>query len=583
MPLTRRTFVSLGALAAVPLRATATSVAEVDPGPFAPAIEPVHAFIQQYLHEIGAPGLTLALADHSGVRHVASFGVADLVTHEPIRVDHQFHIGSISKSMVGLMLMQLVDEGRISVQDPIERHLPGLRFESPGAPITIHHLLTHTAALPDGPLFPPDPGFRHRPAGPLGRDFHYCNQGWRALGHLVEHLDRRSLGESLHARVFAPLGMGHSGVITFDDAPHVVRSYWPARTDRPYAVHDPLDVAPRILETDGAGCVASTPADMGRYLQCLINGGVLPDGRRLVSEKSFAAFTTPHIAADEFGNSAHYGYGLAVDQFDGHRRLRHTGGMTSFASALEVDTPSGIGVFASVNAMQGIRPRPVAEAALRAVRAALEGRPQATLAPRRAPRHVDAPARFIGRYLTAGGPAVQIVADGVGIALEQPALHGAGVMRRPLHPVCGADGLFVTRSGGRDDLDALVFEPAEVAGHPSASFGWGSATFVREGVKRPAKPAAPAAWSAYTGHYRSEDPWAGSHRITLRDGALWMDGAIPLEPTGDGRFWWRNEPTSPEWVAFADVLGGRAMRLVVSGDHLVRISEATDPGFGDSA
>jgi CubicO group peptidase (beta-lactamase class C family) len=582
MPLTRRSFVSLGALAAMPLRTTVATAAEMDPGPFAPAIEPIHAFVKQYLQEIGAPGLTLALADRDGVRHVASFGVADLVTREPVRVDHQFQIGSISKSMVGLMLMQLFDEGRISVQDPIERHLPGLRFESPGAPITILHLLTHTAALPDGPLFPPDPTFRHRPAGPLGRDFHYCNQGWRALGHLVEHLDRRSLGESLDERLFGPLQMTHSGVITFDTAAHLVRSYWPARTDRPYAVHDPLDVAPRIMETDGAGCVASTPADMGRYLQCLINGGALPNGRRLVSEKAFAAFTAPHIEADEFGNSAHYGYGIAVDLFDGHRRLRHTGGMTSFASALEVDTQSGIGVFASVNAMQGIRPRPVAEAALRAMRAALEHRPQAKLPPRRTPRQVDVPARFIGRYLTAEGPAVHIVADGPGIALEQTGLHGVGVFRRPLHPVCGADGLFVTRSGGRDDLDALVFEPAEMAGQPSVAFGWGSATFVREGVRRAAKPEAPAAWLAYTGHYRSEDPWVGSHRITLRNGSLWLDGVIPLEPTGDGRFWWRNEPTSPEWVAFADVIGGRAMRLVLSGDHLVRISEATDPGFGES-
>jgi hypothetical protein len=75
----------------------------------------------------------------------------------------------------------------------------------------------------------------------------------------------------------------------------------------------------------------------------------------------------------------------------------------------------------------------------------------------------------------------------------------------------------------------------------------------------------------------------GSHRIVLREGTLWLDGAIPLEPTGDGRFWWRNEPTSPEWVGFADVIGGRAMRLVVSGDHLVRVSEAKDPSFGPSA
>ena len=221
-------------LAAAPVRAAVRSAtaAGVDAGPFAPAIEAVHAFVKQYLAEIGAPGLTLALADRTGIRHVASFGVADLVTREPVRIDHQFQIGSISKSMVGLMVMQLVDEGRISAQDPMEKHLPGLRFESPEAPITIHHLLTHTAALPDGPLFPPDPTFRHRPAGPLGRNFHYCNQGWRALGHLVEHLDQRPLGDSLKARLFNPLKMTSSGVIKFPDAPNLVRSYWPAKIGR---------------------------------------------------------------------------------------------------------------------------------------------------------------------------------------------------------------------------------------------------------------------------------------------------------------------------------------------------------------
>jgi CubicO group peptidase (beta-lactamase class C family) len=551
----------------------------IDAGPLAPAIEAVHAFVKQYLAEIGAPGLTLALADRTGVRHVASFGVADPATREPVRIDHQFQIGSISKSMVGLMVMQLVDEGRINVHDPIEKHLPGLRFESPEAPITIHHLLTHTAALPDGPLFPPDSSFRHRPAGPLGRDFHYCNQGWRALGHLVEHLDQRPLGSSLEARLFRPIGMPHSAVITFVDAPHLVRSYWPAKTDRPYAVHDPLDVAPRILETDGAGCVASTPEDMGRYLHFLISGGRLPDGRRLVSEKSFTAFTTPQIEAEEFGNEAHYGYGLAIDNFEGHRRLRHTGGMISFASALEVDTDSGVGVFASVNAMQGIRPRPVAEAALRAMRAVLEGRPVAKLAPYRAPRHVENPARFTGAYRPKDGPVVNVSSDGIGLVLEQPALHGDGKHRHPLHPVCGSDGLFVTRSGGRDDLDAIVFEAPATPGAPCESFGWRNTTFVRAGVTRPAAPSAPAAWSAYPGHYRSEDPWVGDHHIVLRDGALWLDGVIPLAPTGDGRFWWRNEPTSPEWVGFADVIAGRAMRLVMSGDHLVRISERDDPTY----
>lgn len=580
MPMTRRSFVALGtALAAAPALGAPRELPGVDPGPYRDAVQAIDAFAAQYLGELGAPGLTLAIVDRNTVLHVASLGHADPLTREAVTPDHQFQIGSISKSFVGLALLQLVDEGRLGVNDPIERHLPGLRFQSPTAPITVHHLLTHTAALPDGPLFPADPAFRHRPAGPLGRDFHYCNMGWRAIGHLIEHLDQRSLAQSLEARLLAPLGMtASSAVITFPSAQRLVQSYWPEQTDRPYPVHGPLVVAPRIEETDGAGCVAATPADMARYLRLLLNGGRLPDGRRLVSAAAFAAFSTPHVEAAEFGNDAHYGYGIAVDTFDGHRRLRHTGGMASFASALEVDTDSGFGVFVSVNAMQGVRPRPVAEYALRALRAVRERRALPRRPTARVPRQIDRPERFLGEYLTSHGAAARVVADGEGIAVTQTGPHAAEI-RRPLYPVSGADGLFVTRSGGPEDLDPWVFEPGEGEDAPCSAVGWGDTAWVRAGVAQPATVAAPAAWAAYPGHYRSEDPWLGSHRVTLRAGRLWLDGYIPLEPTGDGRFWWRNEPTSPEWVSFGDVLSGRAMTLTISGEPLVRLSERFDPGF----
>jgi CubicO group peptidase (beta-lactamase class C family) len=59
-------------------------------------------------------------------------------------------------------------------------------------------------------LFPADPGFTYQPSNPPGRDFHYCNMGWGALGHLIETLDSRPLGDSIRARIFAPLGMNAS-------------------------------------------------------------------------------------------------------------------------------------------------------------------------------------------------------------------------------------------------------------------------------------------------------------------------------------------------------------------------------------
>ena len=577
MILSRRSFVTLGtALAAAPAVALKmpppVHPAGTHLGPYGAAIAAIDAYVPKYLAELGAPGLTLAIADREGVRHVASYGYADIASRTPVTPDQQFQIGSISKSFVALALLQLVDEGRVDVHDPIEKYLPGLRFESPNAPITLHHLLTHTAALPDGALFPCDPAYRHRPTGPLGRDFHYCNMGWQALGHVIEQVDQRSLAESLEQRLLVPLGMKSTAAVTsFERARHVVQSYWPARTDRPYPVHGSLVVAPRIMATEGSGCVSSTPADMGRYLMLLLNAGRV-GSRRLLSDAAFTAFSTPYIAADEFGNGAHYGYGIAVDTFDGHRRLRHTGGMVSFASALEVDTDSGVGVFVSVNAMQGVRPRPVAEFALRALRAAQEKRRLPTPSPQRSPRTVADAAALIGRYDDDDGSTLDVVKDGPGVALVivTSSVHPAG-QRLPLEPVGGAEGVFVVRAEGADH-DLVAFTGPALADGRLGAFGWGSALYRREGVPRSRVMAAPTAWGAYVGHYRSEDVWTGSHHIVLRAGQLWLDGFVPLEPTGDGRFWLRDEPTSPEWIAFGDFVAGRPMTMTLSGTNLERIT-----------
>ena len=75
--------------------------------------------------------------------------------------------------------------------------------------------------------------------------------------------------------------------------------------------------------------------------------------------------STPYIKASEFSETASYGYGIAVDTLDGHKILRHTGGMVVFASSIHVDLDGGVAAFASINAMQGYRPTAVTEYAVR--------------------------------------------------------------------------------------------------------------------------------------------------------------------------------------------------------------------------
>src|SRR5262249_17298581 len=108
---------------------------------------------------------------------------------------------------------------------------------------------------------------------------------------------------------------------------------------------------------------------MGLYASMLANRGQGPKAR-VLSEESFALLVKPWIKADEFGPKASYGYGLMIDEMDGHTIARHTGGMVSFMSALQVDLDENVSAFASINAMQGYRPNPVAAYALKALGAA---------------------------------------------------------------------------------------------------------------------------------------------------------------------------------------------------------------------
>ena len=97
---------------------------------------------------MNSPGLTLVLADRDAVQRVVHYGFGDLEARLAIGEDDLFQIGSISKSFVALALLQLRDEGKLDLDRPIVDYLPWLRIESKYAPITVHHLLTHSTGLP---------------------------------------------------------------------------------------------------------------------------------------------------------------------------------------------------------------------------------------------------------------------------------------------------------------------------------------------------------------------------------------------------------------------------------------------------
>ncbi len=205
-----------------------------------------------------------------------------------------------------------------------------------------------------------------------GKRFLYCNTGYNILGFLIEAVDKRPFAEAMRARILEPLGMSASApIISNGLRAQMAVGYEPLYANLPFTVGSPLAEAQWIEVDIAAGSVASTPADMAKYMRMLLNRGALPKGR-LLSEDGFRLFTRPAINSPYRGEPASYSYGVWVSDVKGHTRLRHTGGMVAFSSSMDVDLTDGIGAFASVNAnLRGYRPVAVTKYAIELFNASL--------------------------------------------------------------------------------------------------------------------------------------------------------------------------------------------------------------------
>jgi len=524
-------------------------------------------FVLGYMREMNSPGLTFVMADREGVQRVATYGFSDAEKKVDVKPQELFEIGSISKSFIAICLLQLSQEGKLDLHRPVVEYLPWLRIDSDFAPITIHHMLTHSSGLPENaPVFLTDPSAKHRAAYGPGQYFHYSNLAYTVLGHLLWTLDGRILPEIIRKRVFNPLGMTQSEpVISLEIREKMSKNYCAFRNDAPESRYQGLSEGPGIVMNDAGGCIAATPRDMGLYIQALANRGNGPNNR-LLSEESFAVFSRAHIKAKMFGPTASYGYGVVVDELDGHNVLRHTGGMLSFASALHVDVDEGVGAFASINAMQGYRPLPITQCAIQLMRALNANKSVLSAPAVSRPAIVANAAECAGAYKSENGRPLEIVADGHELFL----LHKG--IRVSLDSASGDTFTVLHRDFSRF---VLVFGRAN-AEDPNSSVveaGWGGDWFTNSKYAGPKTFEYPKEWESYVGHYRNENAWIGSIRIVLRKGQLIVNGVDALR-AGEARTFYYQDAHSPEWLQFSDIVNGEAMRLNFSGQDLWRVRVA---------
>lgn len=537
----------------------------IRPQKYRTIFRPLDRFIERYMRDMNAPAMIVVLADREGVHRIASYGCDDLQRRHRIGVDGLFHIGSISKSFLALALLQLQEEGKLDFHRPIVEYLPWLRIQSAYEPITTHHLLTHSSGLPGLPqVLLSDPAQSHLAAYAPGQHFHYNNMGYGVLGHLAWTLDGRELPQLLRERIFQPLGMIRSEpVIDFDMRASTVPSYWPDLSERPYARFDALYPAPAIVHTNAAGSIASTARDMGAYLQMLANRGQGTRGA-LVTPGSFAAFSQRYISAADFGPTAGYGYGIAVDKVDGHSVLLHTGGMVSFASSLLVDIDAGVGAFASINAQQGYRPNPVVSYATQLMQSQRAGTPRPAIPPVSPATFVPNSTEYVGRFIHEDGRHIELISESNRMFLR------SGPKRVALQAMSQKDHFIAQdREWG---LAPLIFGRAEAtsATSPVVELSWSGDWYTNRAYNGPRSFDVPTLWRSYVGHYRNENPWLGSIRIVLIKGRLAFDDGTALIPDGE-IFRLRGEPSNTEWIRFGEIVNNKCMRLKFSGEDMWRV------------
>jgi CubicO group peptidase (beta-lactamase class C family) len=548
------------------------------------AFKRLDQFIEQKIKVAHVPGIAVAVTDRENLLRVSTYGFADVAAQTPVTPEMLFEIGSIGKSFTSIALLQLREEGRLDLHEPVTRYLPWFEVQSEYEPITLHHLMSHTAGIITEMEFTGEVRYEvwalreTEASAPPGTYYHYSNAGYKALGLVLEELLGQACGDIIQARILDPLGMTATDpIITHETRKRLAVGYEGFYDDRPLPRGRPLAPATWFEYSGGAGSIASTPADMAAYLRMLMNRGQGPR-RRILSEESFDLMAQRVIEAKEEGpvlsgvegKDVFCGYGLDISEIDGHTYIGYSGGMPGYYSYIVADMGDGLGVVVLMNGPGGLSDEEIAMFALKLLRAALHDQELPSVPPAD-PTRVENGAEYAGTYRAcpepcpepveghgrkAGAKAFTLVAEEERLILrygdERVVLEQRGPDRFYVdHPDFA---LFLLRFGREEG------EVVEALHGPD----W----YTNDRYAGPATFDYPQKWDAYPGHYRSHNPWLSNFRIVLRKGALALihpsGDEEPLVPLGGSVFRAGEDDRSPERIRFDTILNGQALRANLS-------------------
>jgi CubicO group peptidase (beta-lactamase class C family) len=302
----------------------------------------VDNYVESHLHQLHIPSASIAIVRDSQIIKAKGYGLANVELNVQASKDTVYEIGSMTKQFTATAIMMLVEEGKVSLDDPVKKYFPAA--PETWQHITIKHLLNHTSGIQNHVAVPEFMNLFQTNVGlfqpsltraeliklffklPLefkpGETWAYDNTGYYLLGIIVEQSSGKSFWQFLDERIFKPLGMTNTR--STDPRPIIpnrASGYeWQNNSFENRSVLTPFVAF-------SAGALLSTAADLARWDAALYTETLL---KKSSLEQMWASAKTNNGATAPFS----YGFGWFIDRYHGHRIVQHSGGTPGFSSVI---------------------------------------------------------------------------------------------------------------------------------------------------------------------------------------------------------------------------------------------------------
>jgi CubicO group peptidase (beta-lactamase class C family) len=326
--------------------------------------------VDEILNRHPAVGMAVGVVRDGRLEFFHGHGLADLASNTPVTEDTVFRMGSLTKTVTAIAVMQLWEQGLLDLDAPANAYIRAYELvplHGAHQPATVRHLLTHTSGLPElvhparayRPILgetvafgQPVPtlaefyGGRLRLVAEPGTGHTYSNHNFATLAQIVEEISGNPIDRYVREHIFAPLGMADSDLVRSDRVRARLATGYALRSHGPRPVRD-CDVV-----TVGAGALYSTTRDMARYIAALLHGGSGEHGSILKAETLGRMFAPQYQPDPRLP-----GVGLAFFRHDlhGHLVVEHDGLLPGFSSQISIAPDDGIGVVACTNGARGAK------------------------------------------------------------------------------------------------------------------------------------------------------------------------------------------------------------------------------------